>query len=81
VEESERPRKRPRTRLSQSRDTTISRNLRPVLDTGDAELSDNPTIAIESASQVVRGRNAPQRLISLPLRSRRSTNLPVRFKS
>jgi hypothetical protein len=50
VEGSERPQKRPRTRLSQSRDTTISRDSRPVLDTGGVELSNDPTTVIESAS-------------------------------
>jgi urease accessory protein UreE len=81
MEGSERLLKRPRTHLSQSRDTTISLNSTPVLDTGGVELSDDLTTVIESASQVVRRRNAPRRLVSLPLRSGRSRNLPVRYRS
>jgi hypothetical protein len=81
VEGSERPQKRPRTHLLQSRDTTISPNSTPVLDTRGIELSDNPTAVNKAASQVVRRRNAPRRLVSVPLRSGRSRNLPVRFRS
>jgi hypothetical protein len=54
MEESKRPSKRPRTTVSQSRNATISSNLRTTLDTRDAQLSDNITTVIESTSQAVR---------------------------
>jgi hypothetical protein len=81
AEGSERLSKRPRTSLSQSHNASISSTLRTMQDTRDVQLSDDTTTAIEPASQAVRRRNAPGRPISLPLRSGRSTNLPVRFRS
>jgi hypothetical protein len=80
MEESERPFKRPRTTVSQSRNATISNNLRTTLDTRDVQLSNNITTVIELTSQARYRRSASRRLISLPLRSRRSTNLPIQFR-
>ena len=80
TEGSERPSKRPRTTVSQSRNATISSNLRTTLDTRDAQLLDDTTTVIEPASQAERRPIALERSISLPLRSGRSTNLPARFR-
>jgi hypothetical protein len=81
TEGSERPRKRPRTHPAQNRNTTISSTSRTISDTRDVQLSDDITTVAESASQAKRRRNASWGLISLPLRSGRSTNLPARFRS
>jgi hypothetical protein len=80
AEGSERPLKRPHTHVSQSRDTTISSNSRIILDTRDAQLSDDTITDTEVVSHAVRRQNAPWRPISLSLRSGRSTNLPKRFE-
>jgi hypothetical protein len=67
--------------ISQSRNATISNNSRTTPDIRDAQLSDNIITAIALTSQAIGRRNASWRLISLPLRSGRSTNLLERFKS
>jgi hypothetical protein len=80
-EESERPSKRPRTTVSQSRNATISSNLRIILNARNIQLSYNIITVIESASQAEYRRSASRRPISLPLRFKRSINLFIRFRS
>jgi hypothetical protein len=80
VDEPERPKKRRRTSLLQSRNTTVSRDSKNVSDNIDTQPSDTTVAIATSATPAVRMRNASWRPISLPLRSGRNSNLPKRFK-
>jgi hypothetical protein len=80
VKGSERSKKRRRISLLQSRNATISNDLRSISGNIDAQLSDTAITVATSATPAVGMRNALRRPISLPLRSRRRTNLLSRFK-
>jgi hypothetical protein len=80
VDEPERPKKRRRTNLLQSRNTTISHDSRNVSDNIDTQPSDTTVAVATGVTPAVRMRNASRRPISLPLRSGRSSNLPTRFR-
>jgi hypothetical protein len=77
---SRRDPKRRRTNLLQSRNTTVSHNLRNMSDNIDAQPPDTTVTVATCVIPAVRMRNASRRLISLPLRSERSSNLPKRSK-
>jgi hypothetical protein len=81
VEDSERLKKKCRTDLLQSRNVTISNDSRNVSDNIDTQFSDTAVAVVNSVTPAVRRRNTSRRLISLPLRSERSINLFVRFRS
>jgi hypothetical protein len=57
VDESERPKKRRRTNLLQSRNTTVSYNLRNVSDNIDTQPSDTTVAVATSVTPAVRMRN------------------------
>jgi hypothetical protein len=80
VKESERPKKRRHINLPQSRNAAIFNDLRNVSDNTGIQLSAITVTVVNPATLVIRTRNTLWRLISLPLRSGRSTNLLSRFK-
>jgi hypothetical protein len=76
VAELQRSKKRRRISLPQSRNVTISSDSRNGSDNIEIQLSGTAVAVANSAISGIRTRNASWRLISLPLRSGRSTNLP-----
>jgi DDE superfamily endonuclease len=79
VDESERPKKRPRTQTSHSQTAVNSNDLLSLSDNRATQLSDN-TLSTRDLTQLSnRMRNAEERPISLPMRSGRTTRLPARF--
>jgi hypothetical protein len=80
VDEPERPKKRRRTNLLQSHNTTISHDSRNVSENIDTQPSDATVAVATGVTPAVRMQNASRRPISLPLRSGRSSNLPTRFR-
>jgi type IV secretory pathway VirB10-like protein len=79
VDESEKPKKRPRTNASHSRFATNSNNSIDLSDTVAVRLSNHTLSTTDSVQPSNRIRNAGGRPISLPLRSGRNTRLPARF--
>ena len=77
--ESERPKKRPRTQTSHSHTAANSNNLLSLSDNRAIQLSDNTLLRRDLTQSSNRMRNAEERLISLPMRSGRTTRLPARF--
>jgi hypothetical protein len=79
VDESERPKKRPRIQTSHSQTAVNSNDLLSLSDNRATQLSDN-TLSVRDLTQSSnRIQNAEERPISLPIRSGRTTRLPARF--
>ena len=79
VDELERPKKMPRTQTSHSQMAVNSIDLLSLSDNRAIQLSDNTLSTRDLTQSSNRMRNAEERPISLPMRSRRSTRLPARF--
>jgi hypothetical protein len=79
MDESERPKKRPRTQTSHSQIAVNSIDLLSLSDNRAIQLSDNTLSTRDLTQSSNRMRNAEERLISLPMRSGRTTRLPARF--
>jgi hypothetical protein len=79
VDESERPKKRPRTQTSHSHTAVNSNDLLSLSDNRAIQLSDNTLSTRDLTQSSNRMRKAEERLISLPMRSGRTTRLPARF--
>jgi hypothetical protein len=79
MNESERPKKRPRTQASCSRIATNSNDSTDVTDTIAVRRTGDTLSTGNSLQLSNRMRNAGSRPISLPLRSGRNTRLPARF--
>jgi DDE superfamily endonuclease len=80
VNESERPKKRPRTYASGSRIAANLDDSTSPLDTRVVQLAGDTLSTIDTAQPSNRMRNAGRRPISLPLRSGRNSRLPARFR-
>jgi hypothetical protein len=79
VDESERPKKRPRTQTSHSHTAVNSNDLLSLSDNRAIQLSDNTLSTRDLTQSSNRMRNAEERPISLPMRSGRTIRLPARF--
>jgi hypothetical protein len=79
MDESERPKKRPRTKTSHSQIAVNSIDLLSLSDNRAMQLSDNTLSTKDLTQSSNRMRNAEERPISLPMRSGRTTRLPARF--
>jgi hypothetical protein len=79
VDESERLKKRPRTQTSHSHTALNSNDLLSLSDNRAIQLSDNTLSTRDLTQSSNRMRNAEERLISLPMRSGRTTRLPAQF--
>jgi hypothetical protein len=79
VDESERPKKRPRTQTSHSHTAVNSNDLLSLSDNRAIQLSDNTLSTRDLTQSSNHMRNAEERPISLPMRSGRTTRLPARF--
>ena len=77
--ESERPKKRSRTQTSHSQIAVNSNDLLSLSDNRAIQLSDDTLSTRDFTQSSNRRRNAERRLISLPMRSGRTTRLPARF--
>ena len=79
ADESERPKKRPRTQTSPSYPAAILNDLTVSVNTIAGKSLDGELQITESGQSSDRVENAERRPISLPLRSRRNTRLSARF--
>jgi hypothetical protein len=79
MDESERLKKRPRTQASYSQTAVNSNDLLSLSDNRAIQFSDNTLLTRDLTQLSNRMRNAEEKPISLPMRSGRSTRLPVRF--
>jgi hypothetical protein len=77
--ESERPKKRPRTQTSHSQTAVKSNDLLSLSDNRATQLSDNTLLTRDLTQSSNRMRNAEERPISLAMRSGHTARLPARF--